>query len=189
MASADDYDWVEDVLSDAACVTVVTGRSVADVLSAFGADPAVEVDVEDAYEDDMVSVVESGGAVLAVEFNGFQGSMPEVLARVTAGGGMAASMFWNVNDDNAFTCARDGELVVTVDLYDAEDAEDANDAGAAGEVELPEQVRALFASAADEEADLHATGLAMVEAYVGVPVPRAAVEAISVAHPITAPVA
>jgi hypothetical protein len=177
MASTGDYDWLDDVLADAACVTVVTGSTVAQVLAAFRADPAVDVPIEDAYGDGdagFVAVYESAGAVVAVEPNGFWASLPEHLAPLSAGG-TAASMFWNVNDDNAFTCARDGVLVATVDMYDAEDAD---------EVDLPDDLRPLFVQAA--EGDHHAVGMAMVEAFTGVRVVRADVEAIAVAHPYEA---
>ncbi|NUR09836.1 MAG: hypothetical protein HOQ45_22845 [Nocardioidaceae bacterium] len=69
-----------------------------------------------------------------------------------------------MNDLRAFTYAAGGEDAGQVDLYDAEDP------AYAEEVDLPVELRYLFESAGDEDADLHATGLALVEAYTGVPV-------------------
>lgn len=177
MASPEDYGWVHDVLFDAACVTAVAGATRAEVLAAFGADPTVQLAAGEAYgggDKDYVSVTEVSGGVVAVELNGFQGSLPEVLIRV-AGDKGAASMFWNVNDLTAFTCARQGELLASVDMYDAEDP---------GDVELPDEVRSLFEAAGDEDADLHATGMAMVEAFTGIKVTADLVESMEIAHPI-----
>jgi hypothetical protein len=55
-----------------------------------------------------------GGSGLS-EYNGFQSAQPEVLKALSANGS-ASSMSWNVNDDNAFSCARGGELVASVDM-------------------------------------------------------------------------
>jgi hypothetical protein len=77
------------VLGDAACLAAVVGSTSSEVLA--------------------VSVVDVPGGVIAVEVNGFQGSLPEVIQRLSVGGA-TASMFWNVNDDNAFSCGRDGEI-------------------------------------------------------------------------------
>lgn len=179
MATADDYEWIHDSLDDAACVTVVVGKDSAGVLTAFNADPglSVSVDDSDAYADGRayVSVLDVPGAVIAVEYNGFQGSLPEVLG-AASGDGRAASMFWNVNDDNAFSCAAGGEMLASVDMYDAEDPDGAD--------ELPENLTALFAGAGAGDADLHATGLAMVEEFTGIRVRPEHLASMPVAHPI-----
>ncbi|HET6562661.1 MAG TPA: DUF6461 domain-containing protein [Marmoricola sp.] len=177
MATPDEYAWIHEVLSDAACVTAVTGTTEVDVLRAFGADSAAQVPLEDAFgtgETGCVSVVGVDGGVIAIEFNGFLGSLPEVLTSLSIGG-LAASMFWNVNDDNAFSCARHGELLTSVDLYDAEDPDD---------VDVPVELRQLFESAGREDADLHATGVAMVAQFAGVGISADVVASIRSAHPI-----
>jgi hypothetical protein len=46
-------------------------------------------------------------------------------------------------------------------MYDAEDADG---------VDLPTQLQSLFEEAADEDANLWAIGLAMVETFTGVPI-------------------
>ena len=176
MTTADDYRWIHESLDDAACVTVVVGQDRTGVLLAFNADRSAPLPIDEASDavfeadDDedespgsggaYVSVLEVPGAVIAVEFNGFQGSLPEVLS-AAAVGGRAASMFWNVNDDNAFTCAAAGEVLASVDMYDAEEP---------GSTGLPEELVPLFAAAGAEDADLHAAGLAMVEQFTGIKV-------------------
>src|SRR5690349_20676641 len=52
-----------------------------------------DVDIEDPFVRVLDVAGPAGPAVLAVEFNGWQGSRPEVLARLSAGG-LAASMYW-----------------------------------------------------------------------------------------------
>jgi hypothetical protein len=179
MATADDYEWIHDSLDDAACVTVVVGKDSAGVLAAFNADASLSVPIDDSdgYVDGRVyvSVLDVPGAVIALEYNGFQGSLPEVLGAASSDG-RAASMFWNVNDDNAFSCAAGGETLASVDMYDAEDPE-ATD-------ELPEDLTALFAGAGASDADLHATGLAMVEEFTGIRVTPEHLASMTVAHPI-----
>jgi hypothetical protein len=186
MVSAQDYAWIEDVFDDAACVTVVVGLDTHEVLRAFGADPSASVSIADASEaaydedaagDDLYVCLQTiPGAVLAVEFNGYQGSLEEVLAAASAGG-KAASMFWNVEDDNAFSCAAGGRVLASVDMYDAEDPES---------VQLPSELVALFTPANSDGAGLHATGLAMVEQFTGVQVTREHIASLDRAYPITA---
>jgi hypothetical protein len=177
VAVPDDYAWIHEILFDAACVTAATETTRQEVLVAFGADTGVQVPIQDAYgtgEEYFVSVVEVAGGVIAIEFNGYHGTLAEVLTPLSTGG-LAASMFWNVNDDNAFGCARNGELLASVDMYDAEDPDD---------VELPAELRPLFESAGSEDADLHAAGLALVEQFTGIRIGADAVASIGMAHPI-----
>jgi hypothetical protein len=113
------YRWVgRSSLAMAATVTVVTGASVDEVLRAFGADPArpqsiadVEADRRDRLSiDPWMSVLDTGDAVLAVEFNGYQGSMEPVPSRSSLHG-RTASMFWNVNGVTRLSFAEAGQLL------------------------------------------------------------------------------
>jgi hypothetical protein len=124
------YRWLRrSTLADAATVTVVTGADVADVLRAFGADPArpesmraISEDLMDRQSiDPWVTVLDVGGAVLAVEYNGWQGSTTPVLTRASAGG-RAASMFWNVNAMTRLSYAEHGEVLLSVEPFDDLDA-------------------------------------------------------------------
>ncbi|MGI5224010.1 DUF6461 domain-containing protein [Actinoallomurus sp. CA-142502] len=119
------YRWLRrSSLAEAATVTVVTGADVADVLRAFGADPARPESIRTISEDLMsrqsidpwVAVLDLGGAVLVVEYNGWQGSNALVLTRASAGG-RAASMFWNVNAVTRLSFAEHGEVLLSVEPF------------------------------------------------------------------------
>ncbi|MFG1889214.1 DUF6461 domain-containing protein [Micromonospora sp. NPDC049051] len=119
------YRWLrQSALSVAATVTVVTGAGVPDVLRAFGADPARPESIRALREDLMrrrssdpwVAVLDVGGAVLAVEYNDWQGSTGPVLTRASASG-RAASMFWNVNALTRLSFAERGEVLLSVEPF------------------------------------------------------------------------
>jgi hypothetical protein len=124
------YRWLRrSTLGEAATITVVTGVGVADVLRAFGADPTRPESMR-AISDDLMSrqsidpwvaVLDVGDAVLAVEYNGWQGSTAPVLTRASAGG-RAASMFWNVNAVTRLSFAEHGEVLLSVEPFDDLDA-------------------------------------------------------------------
>ena len=168
MPDPSDYAWVDEVLGDAACVTAIAGATREAVLAAF----RTEVSPRDVGAIDAHEVP---GGVIAVELNGFQGARDEVLRRLSDHG-RAASIYWNVEDDNAFSCARDGRVESTVDMYDAETPED---------VDLPDDLMSLFVSAAEDDGvSLWAVGLAMVEACTGVVVSEEAIRAAGPPQPI-----
>lgn len=183
-ASARDYAWIHDTpLLVAACLTVVTGMTADGVLAGLCGDRG-EVPMPGSTarfgvarlprgSEMGVGVTAIPGGVLIVEDNGYVGAEPDVLARLSAGG-RAASMFWNVNEDNTFSFAESGQMLGSVDLFDAEDP------GVAEEVGLPIELRALFENAGHEDADLHATGLAMVATFTGVQVRREDVEGVDI---------
>ncbi|SIR31852.1 hypothetical protein SAMN05444858_108164 [Micromonospora avicenniae] len=161
------YRWVRrSLLSEAATVTVTTGATVEEVLRAFGADPdrpesirSIEADL---YAGDSnlpwVAVLDAGPAILAVEYNGFQGSQESVLRRASARC-RAASMFWNVNTLMRLSFAEQGRLLAAFEpgMSAAEpevDAEPAVEAATAG-LELADHV------------DRHLKGLVAVERFTG----------------------
>ena len=109
-------------LGEAATVTVVTDASVEDVVRAFGADPAqpasmaeISEEVLQMYVDPWVAVLAAENAVLAVEYNGYQGSTEAVLRRASAGG-RAASLFWNVNALTRLSFAEGGRVLAGFEL-------------------------------------------------------------------------
>jgi hypothetical protein len=116
-------------LDIAATVTVVTGSSVEEVLRAFGADPkrpeslrAIANDVNGRMSiDPWVAVLEAGTAMLAIEYNGFQGSNEAVMRRASARG-RAASMFWNVNAMTRLSFAENGQLLASFEPPEDVDA-------------------------------------------------------------------
>jgi len=112
----DDFDWLStSPLGEAACVTMVKTTDVDAVVRGFGGVaseartiPHTEVgnDLDGAYA---VAVVRRGEYVVAVEVNGFQGSRPEVLRRVSRLG-ETVSAFWNVEALTRFSYAVDGRV-------------------------------------------------------------------------------
>jgi hypothetical protein len=117
------YHWVgSSVLGEAATVTFVPGRSSADVLRAFGADPAEPLPLLEFQDrdyqniDPWVCVLDRPDGVIAVEFNGWQGGDEPVLRGLSSPTGRAASMFWNVNGTRRLSVARDGVVLASFDL-------------------------------------------------------------------------
>lgn len=116
------YRWVRhSPIGEAATLTVVPGADVAQVLRAFGADPAAPVSMTEMRETwragrFWVAVLAVEGAVLAVEDNGFQGTQAQVL-RALSRRGRAASMFWNVNAVTRLSLAEHGEIVASFEPW------------------------------------------------------------------------
>ncbi|WP_433294786.1 DUF6461 domain-containing protein [Pseudonocardia sp. CA-142604] len=111
------YRWVRGTgLGPAGTVMVVTGAEPEQVLAAFGADPAQPVPLTELFGqigiDPWVAVLPIDGAVLALEYNGWQGAQGPVLRRASAHGS-AASMYWNVNALTSLSFAREGELLAS----------------------------------------------------------------------------
>ena len=110
---------------EAACVTLVAGSTIGEVLDAFGADPGQPpVDpMEVPFGIPAVAVVAVSGGVVAIEDQGFGGAAPVVL-RLASARGRAASMYWNENADMALGLAQagvvtgPGEGILTGDLGD-----------------------------------------------------------------------
>lgn len=157
------YRWLDrSSLSVAATVTVVTGADIADVLRAFNADPARPESLRGINEDLMhrrsidpwVAVLDIGGAVLAVEYDGWQGSTEPVLTRASAGG-RAASMYWNVNALTRLSFAEHGEVLLSEEPL--------------GGLDAPPQLAATLADL--DFADFHRgtdmMGLVAVERFTG----------------------
>ncbi|WP_284537053.1 DUF6461 domain-containing protein [Nocardioides sp. T2.26MG-1] len=165
-------------------MTVACGIGTESALIAMGAGPHQATPVAKAQLADGVAWVSTAGpsaglpkdTVVLVEDNGWQGVRPEVLSRLSKPS-KAASVSWNVNGLLMFSCARRGEIVSTVDLWDPD---------AAGE--LPAALRHLWERGPDTDEPL-AAAMTLVEKYTGVAVPPAP-EVIqpTIAFPITSPV-
>jgi hypothetical protein len=127
------YHWVEQgYISVAATITVITGSTVEQVLRAFGADPAQPQSLEDLMEstDTWVTVLDTRDAVVALEYNGYQGADPAVLTRAATE--RAASMYWNVNAVTQLSFAEHGRILATFEPPDEVDDEPAVAAALAG---------------------------------------------------------
>jgi hypothetical protein len=121
LPEVDAFDWATGtVLDDAACLTLTEAATVAEVARAFGGDPgrARELTLDEAAEQltegPWIAVRPVGSWVLAVELNGWQGSRPEVLERVSAGG-RAVSAYWSVNGQTQFCYADRGQVMTAFD--------------------------------------------------------------------------
>jgi hypothetical protein len=153
----DAYRWLRrSALAEAATVTVVTGTDIAGVLRAFGADPTQPESIQavDGSSDPWVAVLDVGGAVLAVEYNGWQGSNQPVLARASRHG-RAASMYWNVNAVTRLSFAEHGEVLLSLEPY--------------GEIEAPPRVAETLVGLdfADYHRGKQSMGLVAVQRFTG----------------------
>lgn len=153
------YRWIrESVLGEAATVTVVRDGSPAAVLRGFGADPAEPESAQELARefdiDPWVAVLTVEGGVLAVEFNGFQGSHGPVLEPLSREG-RTASLFWNINAVTRLSFADNGKVLASSEL------------GYAEEVEVPEVNQALADLDFGSYRDRLEKGLLAVERYTG----------------------
>src|SRR5215475_516787 len=88
------YDWLdESPIADGGCLTLVSGVDAAHAAWAFGGDhaKATSLTLADAFnggdeEPFRAALVVLDGWILVAENNGWQGSRPEVLRRLTASG-------------------------------------------------------------------------------------------------------
>jgi hypothetical protein len=156
----------------AATFTVVTGASADEVLTAFGADPMQPVSLSECVEqfgiEPWVAVTEVSGAVVAVEYNGWQGSQEPVL-RAASVGGRAASMYWNVNALTRLSFARAGVVLDGFEVLSEHESPDPH-------------VRAALAGIDFAElGHMPEKGLVAVERFTGVGVRREDVERIDTA--------
>ena len=169
-AVADDYTWINDAaISEAGCVTVVPAADRDAVLAAFGAVSGTSRVVGSPDDVDSgttgvesIYVVEISEAVVVIEDNGYQGSRSEVMrpASKVSGTGVAASFFWNVNAVTAFSAARRGRSLFSVELIGAE--EDELDG-------VPKGLRKLVVAGGSDGGDLLGAGLALIAAFAKTP--------------------
>ncbi|MEU4671636.1 DUF6461 domain-containing protein [Amycolatopsis sp. NPDC023774] len=111
--------------AEALCLTAVRGLSVDEALLRFDGFPAsrdVSLAVAgqisvNAFPDELAVVVADhrDGWTLLAENNGFHGSRPGVLARLSSGT-VAASVYWNVNLASRATLAQDGKVLSAFDF-------------------------------------------------------------------------
>jgi hypothetical protein len=174
------YRWVDDTaLSIAATVTVVTGSTTDAVLRAFGADPtrpeslrAIDEAVTETMSlDPWVAVLDAGTAVVAVEYNGWQGTDESILRRASAGG-RAASMHWSSgNGATRRSFAEGGRLLASFEwLHELEDAD----------IE-PSVAAALQGLHSDDSRHWVGTGMVAVERFTGYGMTAADLERIEAA--------
>ena len=118
----DVFGWIQStVLGDGACVTLVAPADADRVVRGFGGDlagtrrvPLAEVGVP-SVDEPAAAVRDLGSWLLVAEVNGWQGSRPEVLRRVSAGG-RSVSAYWNVNRTTRFSYAMDGRVLTAFEV-------------------------------------------------------------------------
>ena len=116
------FGWIQStVFRDGACVTLVAPADGGGVVGGFGGDLAgarrtslAEIEMP-SVDEPLVAVRDLGSWLLVVEVNGWQGSRPEVLRRVSAGG-RAVSTYWNVNLTTRFSYAVDGRVLTAFEV-------------------------------------------------------------------------
>ncbi len=118
----DAYRWVEkSALAEAGTITVVAASDPDTVVRAFGADPAARERIEYlegkamAHGHPWLAVTPVTDAVMAVEYNGYQGSFAPELQALSLGT-RAASMYWNINGLTRLSFAADGRVIAAFEL-------------------------------------------------------------------------
>ena len=113
------YNWLDD---DAFCVTFVRGLTAHEALARLGIDVFDGDDEEGDFEEGLICARSADGGTILSEWNGFAGTLPEVLRPLSAET-ITASVFVNVNRVASFDHYADGRNILTFDpLFD--DAED-----------------------------------------------------------------
>jgi hypothetical protein len=116
------FGWIQSTeLRDGACVTLVAPADAGGVVRGFGGDlggarraSLAEIGMP-SVDEPGVAVRDLGSWLLVVEVNGWQGSRPEVLRRISAGG-RAVSAYWNVNLTTRFSYAVDGRVLTAFEV-------------------------------------------------------------------------
>ncbi len=119
------FSWLQDH-SDAYCVTFARGLGETELLRRFEADLSlarlIPGDDYEALEElgmfgDVIQVGWCNGWAFAYEDNGFAGTLPEVLRRISAGT-TVVSVFRNINAVTRFSYAEDGALLTSFEPFD-----------------------------------------------------------------------
>ncbi|WP_169986744.1 DUF6461 domain-containing protein [Microbispora sp. H10836] len=120
-----------------------------------------------------MSAAPAGPAVTLFENNGFLGSLPEVLRRLSRDG-RVCGVYWNVEGNNRLSYAADGRVLVSLDAMFSEEWDD--DIFAVLEPEL----RAMTEMLTEDEGDWQAAAMTVVESVTGV---RLTAEWLAEAYP------
>jgi Family of unknown function (DUF6461) len=119
------YAWADEDVNLAWTLAVITGRTPAEVVGAYGGDPEgtaeilpfaqAQVPLDELGTYSLVQVHEVDDYVVAVENNGWRGQSTDVARRASADGGAFISVFWNLNANYKLTQASGGELIASFD--------------------------------------------------------------------------
>ncbi|MGW4640608.1 DUF6461 domain-containing protein [Sphaerisporangium sp. NPDC004334] len=109
-ATAADYAWFDEEYEGwPFCLTLVKDVDPEEALRRIGVTPLPGSELEQVHDFPIAACPAIGGTAL-LEYNGFAGTLAEVIRRLSPGTVMAA-VFLNVNADQQFVFAADGRLV------------------------------------------------------------------------------
>ncbi|WP_433268977.1 DUF6461 domain-containing protein [Actinosynnema sp. CS-041913] len=170
------YDWIEH--QDVVLTFAVIQRSTTqEVVRVYGGDPVqsqlmTTIEAEDAALDDpgffYIQVFEHQEHVIALENNGWSGTIPEIARRVSADGATFFSVHWNVNGLFRITGAEDGTVTASFDPMRV-DADDPGDLVPSWATNVPFEVgklRATSLAVAEQQ-----TGMAFDQAWLATKLP------------------
>ncbi|MEV6489508.1 DUF6461 domain-containing protein [Actinoplanes sp. NPDC051633] len=158
-----EYRWITQAMSWSVVTRSDGSKPTAeDVARQLGGELAER---DPAYEPDegecLWSLIPTHDAVGLLEVNGFQASRPEVLRRLSQGPVRVHSVYWNIENDNAFSYATAGDIVT---VFDGEIPDERH--GSSPDA-LEDQRAPLWAAA--EPHEWPEAMLALVELRTGVP--------------------
>ncbi|SDD70631.1 DUF6461 domain-containing protein [Actinokineospora iranica] len=115
------YGWVDTAYDLALTVAVIEGSTTDELVSVYGGKPGEPVGLLSFAESEVpeqdfghyftLRVRERGSHLIAVENNGWSGSVPEIARRASHNGGRFFSVYWNVNGLSHIVQAIDGKIV------------------------------------------------------------------------------
>jgi hypothetical protein len=105
------YDWLDD---DAFCATFVRGLTPHEALARLGIEVFDGDDAECEIDEGLISARPAEGGTILSEWNGFAGTLDEVLRPLSAGT-VTASVFVNVNMVASFDHYVDGRRILSFD--------------------------------------------------------------------------
>ncbi|MEV6861534.1 DUF6461 domain-containing protein [Streptosporangium subroseum] len=112
------YSWLDD---DAFCVTLVRGLTPHEALARLGIEVFDGDDEEDEIEEGLICAHPAEGGTILSEWNGFAGTLDEVLRPLSART-VTASVFVNVNRVASFDHYADGREILSFDPLIPHDA-------------------------------------------------------------------
>ncbi|MFI6599846.1 DUF6461 domain-containing protein [Nonomuraea sp. NPDC050536] len=109
----EDYAWFDEqdgALAIGFCITFVRGLTPAEAFVRLDITPEEDAGAEDLFDEGAITASTVEGGTILVEPNGFAGTLDTVAKRLSTGT-VIASVFLNVNADQQFVHAADGQVV------------------------------------------------------------------------------
>lgn len=125
----DKYAWITAYDTLGWTAAVIHGRTEAEVINIYGGNPDQPLEprpFEDALVPDehfgtwfYLQTVTTGDTVVAIENNGWTGTIPEIARRASAGGGQFFSVSWTVEGRWRILQAKNGQVTASFDVLHA----------------------------------------------------------------------